>query len=257
MPAPPPPPRFLPPASAGPGGSAGTTLRAALVSAGVLAEPYRGEPPALPASAWVTPAGWRERWRRWLSGGKSMYTLAKCKKLFPGWELGAFKGEVAALHAAACAALAAGDRGALRHLFTPAEYAAAKRQLKLRAEAGWATVEWGLTDPVDAGRDVEVVHGRLVMANPRDERAGFAQVTARIRCGVLFRARDARGRVVAGEEGGGGGPPLAVQDVWVFERYLGGGPASRWRVAARLDVAPVERRGGGGWVGWLTGRRGK
>jgi large subunit ribosomal protein L45 len=224
-------------------------LKAAVVSAGVLAEPFRGEVEALPPTAWVTPSGWKARWGRWIGSLKSVYTLAKCKKLVPGWELTSFKREALALHSQVCAALAAGDRGVLRQLLTPSEYAAAKRQLKAREEGGWATVDWSLAPPLPTPADAECVHARLAMANAKDERAGFAQVTVRVRCAAAFAARDARGRVVAG-----GGPPAPVQDVWVMERYLGGGGAARWRVAARLDVPPAPKRERRGWLGF--GRRG-
>ena len=288
--------RFTPPSAAGPGGSPGTTLRAALVSAGVLAEPYRGEPPPLPLTAWVTPSGWKARWGRWLGGAKSMYTLvtdlcgwrvcdfrrggrcidrktlfphphtqtapphtqAKCRKLIPGWELATFKRDVVVLHASVNAALASADRSALRTLLTPSEYAAAKRQVAARVDAGWASVKWEVARPIEPGRDVELVHARLVMANPRDERAGFAQITARVRCDVAFEAKDRAGKVVAGGDRAGGVHGVktqSIQDVWVFERYLGGGPAARWRVAARLDVPPVARRRRGGVLGWLAWRR--
>lgn len=47
-------------------------IRVTMVSSNLLAEPYKGEPPRLPLSSWVTPSGWKERWRRWLSGAKSV-----------------------------------------------------------------------------------------------------------------------------------------------------------------------------------------
>lgn len=183
------------------------------------------------------------------------HTQAKCRKLIPVWELATFKRDVVALHASVNAALASADRGALRTLLTPSEYAAAKRQVAARIDAGWASIKWEVASPIEPGRDVELVHARLVMANPRDERAGFAQITARVRCDVVFEAKDRAGKLVAGGSGVNGVETQSIQDVWVFERYLGGGPAARWRVAARLDVPPVARRRRGGVLGWLAGRR--
>ena len=249
--------------------------------------PTSGDPPAQPLSSWVTPSGWRLRWRRWVSGAKSMYSLAKCKRLVPGWTLPSFKREALGVYEATCRALAAGDRGALRRALTPTEYAAAKAQLRAREQAGWARVEWALAPPrPDPGRDVEVVHARLVMANAKDERAGFAQVTVRVRCRHSFEARDARGRVVAsgGGDGGGGGARgpssssspspsssapasgssdsnrvVDVVDTWVLERFLGGGPSARWRLAGRLSAAvgsEARGRGRGGFLEWLASRKG-
>lgn len=54
-------------------------MRLSMVSSNLLAEPYRGTPPPLPWSAYLTRAGWAERWRRFMSGVKSLYTLAKCQ----------------------------------------------------------------------------------------------------------------------------------------------------------------------------------
>ena len=254
--------------------AAGVRLKAAPTASGVLVDPYRGEPPPLPLTAWVTPSGWKARWSRWVGGAKSMYTLAKLRKLVPGFELGSFKGEAGSLYTSTCAALASADRPLLRDLLTPTEYTAAKRQLKARVEGGWEGVEWGLEKKGGASVRVEVLRARLVMANPKDERAGFAQVTVGLDSDQTFVARDGKGGVVATsapdgvslESGGGsGGPPsashpggappaMAVRDVWVLERFLGGGPAARWRVAARLPDPP-PRVPAPAWWGWLTGRR--
>ena len=54
-------------------------MRLSMVASNLLAEPYRGEPPPLPASAYFKPAGWRELWRRFMSKFKSIYALSKCK----------------------------------------------------------------------------------------------------------------------------------------------------------------------------------
>lgn len=54
-------------------------LRLSQVSPNLLAEPYRGRPPPLLASAFFRPAGWKELWRRFLGSFKSLYTLARCK----------------------------------------------------------------------------------------------------------------------------------------------------------------------------------
>lgn len=227
-----------------------------------------------------------------------MYTLAKCKKLVPGWTLLSFKREALDVYERTCRAIAAGDRGSLRSLMTPLEYSAAKAQIRAREGAGWETIEWSLAGPLpDSARDVEVVHARLVMANPKDERAGFAQVTVRVRCRHRFVARDSRGRVVATAKGGGSGARarkkngdegggeeedrllssfsavspssdnkddddavVDVVDTWVLERFLGGGPSARWRLAGRLsaDVSGggSRRRGGGsGLLSWLAARK--
>ena len=54
-------------------------LKMSMVSSGLLAEPFRGTPPRLPLTAYVTPSGWKQIWHRFLNSAKSLYTLAKCK----------------------------------------------------------------------------------------------------------------------------------------------------------------------------------
>lgn len=167
-----------------------------------------------------------------MSGAKSIYTVSKCKKLVPGWTLPAFKEEALAVHAEVCALLAAGDRTGLRQLVTPAVYSDMKRQLRQREDGGWARVEWALAAPV-ALADAEVCHGRLILADPKDDNTGFAQLTVRIPSRQRFSAYDRRGRLVAGSPTA---PPLDVQDFWVFERPLRRQASNRWRLAGRLTV---------------------
>ncbi len=54
-------------------------MRLSMVSSNLLAEPYRGQPPRLPITAYFSVAGWKEAWRRFMSHVKSMFTLAKCQ----------------------------------------------------------------------------------------------------------------------------------------------------------------------------------
>ena len=54
-------------------------MRLSMVSANVLAEPYRGVLPPQRMTAYFTLGGWKEVWRRLLGQFKNLYTLAKCK----------------------------------------------------------------------------------------------------------------------------------------------------------------------------------
>ena len=65
----------------------------------------RGEQSPLPLSSWATLPGYRERWRRTISGLKSMYTLAKCRKHIAG---GASTGLLCYCHAAVNCMLGSG-----------------------------------------------------------------------------------------------------------------------------------------------------
>jgi hypothetical protein len=54
-------------------------MRLSMVSANLLAEPYRGVPPNLPLTAYFTPSGWKEVWRRFVGHAKSLFTVARAK----------------------------------------------------------------------------------------------------------------------------------------------------------------------------------
>jgi large subunit ribosomal protein L45 len=209
----------------------GSNVRVSLVSSNILAEPYKGEPPSLPLSAWVTPTGWRDRWKRWMGGVKSIYTIAKLRKNVEGWSLPGFKEDALNLYKQACTALAAGDRTALRQLVTPAVFTDMKKQLKTREDGGWARVEWELLKAPTL-KEIEVVQGRLVSIDPKNDNVGFAQLTVRFKSKQRFAAYDGKGRLAAGEPEG----EASVDDYWVFERPLGKVVAHKWRVAARLTV---------------------
>lgn len=208
-----------------------SSVRVTMVSSNLLAEPYKGEPSPLPWSSWVTPTGWKERWKRWVNSAKSIYTIAKIRKNVPGWKLPAFKQEALTLYMDVCEALAAGNRTSLRQMVTPSVFSDMKRQIKAREEGGWARIDWAVTKPIEV-RDLEVVQGRLIAIDPKNDNTGFAQLTVKMPSQQRFAAYDAKGRLVAGnpEES------VTVEDVWVFERPLMKQAANRWRLAGRLSV---------------------
>ncbi|KAK9823749.1 hypothetical protein WJX72_005137 [[Myrmecia] bisecta] len=200
----------------------------------MLAEPYKGESSKLPLIAWLTISGWKERWRRWLGGVKSIYTVAKCKKYIKGWSLPEFKKEALTDYERICKMLAAGDLTGLRQVVTPAVFSDLKRELKAREAGGWHSVRWALVERPPL-KKVEVVHGRLVAINPKDDKSAFAQLTVRFKSQQTFAAYNAQKELVAGQPG----HALAVEDVWVFERALGA-PEARWRLAARLGLSQSD-----------------
>lgn len=216
-------------------GERGSNLRVTMISSNLIAEPYKGALPRLPLSSWVTPSGWKERWRRWMSNFKSVYTLSKVRKNVKGWTLPGFKEEALKIYTEACGALAAADRTALRQLVSPAVFTDMKRQIKQREDGGWKRVQWAMTSTPTL-QDIEVVHGRLIAADPKNDDTAFAQLTVRFKSGQTFAAYDGRGRLVAGSEGEGA--EMRVEDFWVFERPLKGQTANRWRVAGRLTIPP-------------------
>ena len=76
----------------------------------------RGPPPKLPWTAYFSVSGWRERYQRFLSGVKSIYTLAKCKRRVEGFELPKFKAEALRIYTDVNRMIAEGDRNGLRHV---------------------------------------------------------------------------------------------------------------------------------------------
>ncbi|CAL5222260.1 g4597 [Coccomyxa viridis] len=227
-------------------------VSSAPLSPNILAEPYRGDPPPLPASSWLTIQGYRDRWKRFIGGAKSMYTLAKCRKYVPGFSLPGFKADVLRIYEDACSGIARGDRTLLRQVMTPGEYGNVKAQLKAREDGDWKKVEWSLVRRPHL-HELEVVHGRLIAQNPKDEKSAFAQLTVRIRALHKFAAYSGSSELRAGIPG----REFPVQDVWIFERAFKQGPTSRWRIAGRLSLPPVPPPQGAWWnpMTWLRALR--
>ncbi|KAL4860079.1 putative 39S ribosomal protein L45 [Chlorella vulgaris] len=209
-------------------------MRLSMVSANLLAEPYRGVPPNLPLTAYFTPSGWKEVWRRFVGHAKSLFTVARAKKFIPGFSRTSIKQESLEIYKDVCRLLAEGDKTELRHLVTPAVFSDMKRQLKQREDGGWARVQWDLVrEP--AVHELNTVHARLIMMDPKDDTTGFAQLTVRIPSQQRFAAYDRQGRLVAGDPE----RAIEVEDFWVFEHSLKKSPANRWRLAGRLAIQPA------------------
>ena len=166
-----------------------------------------------------------------MAGVKSIYTIAKLRKNVDGWNLPGFKEDALHVYEETCKALAQGNKTALRQLVTPAIYTDMKRQIKAREDGGWKRLEWALVQAPTL-KEIEVVQGRLISIDPKNDNTGFAQLTVRFTSLQTFVAFDGRGKVVAGGEG----EQVKVDDFWVFERPLKQQMANRWRVAGRLTV---------------------
>lgn len=155
------------------------------------------------------------------------------KKHVTGWTLPSFKQEAIDIYRQACAALALGDKTTLKKLCAPAVFTDMKRQIKARLDGGWDKVHWCLSS-APAINQVEVVHARLIAADPKDDSTAFAQLTVRIPSGQTFAAYDTKGRQVAGDPE----KEIRVNDHWVFEIPLRQQRSNRWRVAGRLTIMP-------------------
>jgi len=208
-------------------------LKVYMNSPGLLAEPYRGDPPKLSLLSLLTADGIRERWRRLVGRAKSVYTLAKCRKDIEGFDLRRFKEEVGDLHEKICTLHAKGDMTELRKYTTPATLAAIKREIKAREAAHWDRIEWTVRQPLKL---VQVLQGRLVGLDPKDSSQAFAQLTLRLHSDQKFLVHDKKGNWKAGSPDS----DIFVEEYWVLERKLGD-PRDRWKLAGRIH--PHQGRG--------------
>jgi len=209
-------------------------LKVYMNSPGLLAEPYRGDPPKLSLLSLLTVDGIRERWKRLVGRAKSVYTLAKCKKDMEGFDLRKFKEEVGEIHEKICTLHARGDLTELRKYTTPATLAAMKREIKAREAAHWDRIEWTVHQPLKL---VQVLQGRLVGLDPKDSSHAFAQLTLRLHSDQKFLVHDKNGNWKAGSPDS----DLFVEEYWVLERKLGD-PRDRWKLAGRIH--PQHAKGG-------------
>ncbi len=208
-------------------------MQVEVASPGLLAEPYRGEPPPLPWSALFTRSGWQTRWGRWIGSLRSMYTLARCTRDIPGFGLHDFKIEASGLYRGLNELIAAGDKPAMRRLVTEKMYSLLKKEVQQREQGGWHRVDWGMKQ-LPEPKDISVVQGRLIQADESDQSLAFAQLTCRIQSRQTCAVYGKGGKLVSGEPG----VEVEVVDHWVFERLLKR-PSAKWSVAARLPPFPA------------------
>ena len=76
----------------------------------------RGISPNVPWKAYLGKQGWKDKWKQLLGGAKSIYTVAKCKRNIPGFDLKGFKKEANRIYTDINTSLAAGDMTRLRHV---------------------------------------------------------------------------------------------------------------------------------------------
>lgn len=123
---------------------------------------------------------------------------------------------------------------ALRSVCSEKAFSDIKREVRVRKEGGWATIDWTLKG-FEAGTP-DTLQGRVVQASPNDSSVGFAQITVRFKSKQTYAVYDKRGRLIVGDPD----EVLDVEDIWVFEHGMKL-PNSRWRLAARMSLpAPGE-----------------
>lgn len=83
-------------------------------SPGVIGDPYQGRPPRISITSFFSRAGWQELYRRFLSNIKSIYALAKCRRVIPGYTLAKFKNDCLDMYESINRHIAKGDKPELR-----------------------------------------------------------------------------------------------------------------------------------------------
>ena len=66
----------------------------------------------------VTPSGWRELKKDFVTTFKTGFAIAKFRRAHPGFGMGVFRDDALSLYTEVCSALAAGDHSTLRQVRT-------------------------------------------------------------------------------------------------------------------------------------------
>ena len=67
----------------------------------------------------MTPSGWRELKKDFVTTFKTGFAIAKFRRAHPGFGMGVFRDDALALYTEVCSALAAGDHSTLRQARAP------------------------------------------------------------------------------------------------------------------------------------------
>lgn len=67
----------------------------------------------------VTPSGWRELKKDFVTTFKTGFAIAKFRRAHPGFGMAVFRDDALALYTEVCSALAAGDHSTLRQVRAP------------------------------------------------------------------------------------------------------------------------------------------
>ncbi|KAL9272543.1 hypothetical protein AKJ16_DCAP07975 [Drosera capensis] len=179
-------------------------VKVAMLSPGLIYEPYAPREPISFWRRWFTKSGWRRTKEDCILELKSAYAIAKLRR--SGYSKQAFYQEALVLYKEINTLLANGDKKTLRKSVTEKMFSALKNEIKQR-ESVWSKIG----------------------VDRNDTNKVFIQLTLELLTKQKFEAYDSKGAVVAGDKN----KEVLVRDIWVFEKSLFH-PGSYWRLCGRI-----------------------
>lgn len=197
-------------------------------SPGVIAEPYKKNPPLTPQSLFQTNPWLPYKIVRdsFLGGLRSMYALAQLRRHLVGFDQQILFETAKELYTLVNEFQAERKHTELRTLVTEKHFSQMKREMKQHEIGGWATVKWRCEEITK----VDMKQARLVQPSQDDIENAYGQLTIQFTSKQSFAAYNSKGKLVAGDPD----KILNVVDYWVLERAVKQ-PGARWRLAARIN----------------------
>ncbi|XP_074303251.1 uncharacterized protein LOC141637702 [Silene latifolia] len=196
----------------------------AMVSPGIIYEPYGPRPSISFWQRWFTRDGWRRTKEDMILELKNAYAVAKLRKT--GYSKKAFYNEAFELYREINKLIADGDKTTLRKSVTENMFSGLKNEIKQR-EAVWKKVHWELVEPAVK---IRTLRARLIGVDRNNLNKVFIQLTLEFLTKQKFEAYDSKGAAVAGDKN----KEVLVRDIWVFEKSLFHRGAY-WRLCGRLN----------------------
>ncbi|KAL9235071.1 hypothetical protein vseg_009867 [Gypsophila vaccaria] len=196
----------------------------AMVSPGIIYEPWGPRPPISFLRRWFTRSGWRRTKEDMILELKNAYAVAKLRKT--GYSKKAFYNEAFEIYKEISKLVAAGDKTSLRKSVTENMFSGLKNEIKQR-ETVWKKVYWELIEPAVK---IRTLRARLIGVDRNNLNKLFIQLTLEFLTKQKFEAYDSKGAVVAGDKN----KVVLVRDIWVFEKSLFH-PGAYWRLCGRLS----------------------
>ncbi|KAF5196632.1 Mitochondrial inner membrane translocase complex, subunit Tim44-related protein [Thalictrum thalictroides] len=181
-------------------------MQVAMLSPGIVYEPYAPREPISFWRRWFTRSGWRRTKEDMILELKSAYAINKLRK--SGYSKKKFYEEAVQLYKEINTLMANGDKSSLRKTVTEQMYSALKNEIKYR-ESMWSSIYWELVMPVQR---VRTLRARLIGVDKNDLSKVFVQLT------LEFLTKQ-----------------VLVRDIWVFEKSMFHQGAF-WRLCGRIKV---------------------
>ncbi|GAB2228932.1 hypothetical protein Droror1_Dr00023066 [Drosera rotundifolia] len=206
-------------------------VKVAMLSPGIIYEPYAPREPISLWRRWFTKSGWRRTKEDCILELKSAYAIAKLRK--SGYSKQAFYQEALVLYKEINTLLANGDKTTLRKSVTEIMFSALKNEIKQR-ESVWSKIYWEMIEPAIK---IRTLRARLIGVDRNDTNKVFIQLTLELLTKQKFEAYNSKGGVVAGDKN----KEVLVRDIWVFEKSLFH-PGSYWRLCGRIATNANDRK---------------